>query len=177
MVLSLAVVLGVVGLTLLMTLRDEPDDPVRVVDTTPVVVAAAANAPFQAVVPAGLGEQWRATSARVSPPDTDPFEWHIGYVTPSISYAKAGQSTQPSADYLDAERAGSTRAGEQRVGGTVWVRYEREDGQRRSLVRVSGPVTTLVSGTGTYDELATLAGSLRPAGAVAAASRPTPAPS
>jgi hypothetical protein len=160
MVLSLGLVLGVVGLTLLITFRDEPDDPVRVVDTSPVVVGAATNAPFPVTLPQGVEPEWRPTSARVSGPGAQPFRWHIGYVTPSDEYAAAGQSNGTAATYLKDERANGETTGTVRVGGRTWDVVEREDGKRTSLVSTTRGVTTLVTGTGTLDELEELAASL-----------------
>jgi hypothetical protein len=160
MVLSLGLVLGVVGLTLLMTLRDEPDDPIREVDITLVQAGALLNAPYDAVVPQGLPETWRPTSARVSGPGDDPFQWHVGFVTPSQEYAAAGQSDQGTRAYLIQEKAGGAEVGTVAVGDERWTRYEREDGKRASLVKVEDGVTTLVTGTGSQDELVTLALSL-----------------
>jgi Protein of unknown function (DUF4245) len=162
MVLSLGLVLGVVGLTLLITFRDEPDDPVRVVDTTPVVVGAATSAPYAVTLPQGVEPQWRPTSARVSVPGAQPFRWHIGYVTPSDEYAAAGQSNGLPATYLKDERAAGETTQTVRAGGRTWDVVEREDGKRTSLVSTSRGVTTLVTGTGTLDELKVLAASLRP---------------
>lgn len=163
MVLSLGLVLGVVALTVLITFRDEPDDPVRVVDTTPVLVGAATNAPFSVTLPQGVEPEWRPTSARVSVPGSQPFRWHIGYVTPSDQYAAVGQSNGTAAAYLKDERANGDTAETVRVAGRTWDVVERDDGKRTSLVNTTRGVTTLVTGTGTLDELKVLATSLRPA--------------
>lgn len=163
MVLSLGLVLAVVALTILITFRDEPDDPVRVVDTGAVVQGAAVNAPYTATVPRGVEPEWRPTSARVSGPGDQPFRWHIGYVTPSDEYAAAGQSNGAAATYLADERAKGDSTGTVRAGGRTWEVIEREDGKRTSLVNTARGVTTLVTGTGSIDELTALARSLKPA--------------
>ena len=160
MVLSLGLVLGVVAFILIVTVRDEPDDPVREVDPAPALAGAQANAPFQAQVPQGLPDGWRPTSARVSAPGDEPFRWHVGFVTPDIEYAAAGQSDGPLEEYLRDERAGGDEQGTVRVAGERWTVYVREDGERESLVRVEDGVVTLVTGTGGQDDLIVLAESL-----------------
>jgi Protein of unknown function (DUF4245) len=47
------------------------------------------------------------------------------------------------------------------VAGVVWDRMYRQVRDVRSLVRVAGGVTTIVSGDASYAELGTLAASLR----------------
>jgi hypothetical protein len=160
MVLSLGLVLGVVGLTLLMTLRDEPDDPIREIDPLPALVSAQTNSPFEVAVPQGLPDRWRPTSARVSNPGDLPFRWHVGYVTPDVEYAAAGQSNGSLEDYLDEERAGGTTDGVVTAAGRDWTVYVRDDGRRESLVHVEDGVITLVTGTGGREDLVVLAGSL-----------------
>ena len=66
MVLSLAVVIGVVAVIMLITLRPQPD-PVRVVDPTPALLSARAEAGYPVVYPEGLDAAWRPTSARCGP--------------------------------------------------------------------------------------------------------------
>jgi hypothetical protein len=160
MVLSLGVVFAVVAVILLITLRDEPDDPVREVDTNLVRQAALLNAPYEVVVPSGLPDEWRPTSARVSRPGDDPFRWHIGFVTPSQEYAATGQSNRSLADYLDEERAGGRESGTTTIDGESWTRYERSDGERVTLARQEDGVITIVTGTGAESELVELAESL-----------------
>jgi len=169
MVLSLGVVLAVVAIVFLITLRQTPE-AVKVIDAGPVLQAVQVNAPYPAVVP-GTIEGWRITSARVSAPGESPFRWHVGYFTSTDRYAAAGQSSGSKQAYLNDERAGGTEVGTVRINGTTWTKIEREDGARRSLVRSADGVTTLVTGGGDFDELATLAKTLRP---VKAAASPTP---
>lgn len=162
MSLSLGLVLGVVGLVMLVTWRDTPDDPVRVVDTVPAQVGASTNAPYDVELPRDLGPDWRATSARVSPPSADPFRWHIGFVTPTDEYAAVGQSNGPAATYLDDERAAGDEQATVRIDGRTWKVLKREDGERTTLVRTSRGITTIVTGTGSVAELTSLAASLGP---------------
>lgn len=162
MVRSMAVVLVVVFLIVLLAWRPQPE-AVTVVDPAPVVAMAAAQAGFPVLAATGLAEGWRPTSVRWEPTEDSESEpvLHVGYVTPTDAYAQVSQSTARSARYLDEQTAGGRPTGQQDVAGTSWERWETAD--RRSLVLGTGPSLTIVSGTGSWEELATLAASLRPA--------------
>lgn len=159
MIRSLALVLGVVAIVLLITLRPQPD-PVRVVDPTPVLLSARAEAVYPVVYPQGLGEGWRPTSARWQPTpasDTVPA-WHVGFVTPGDEYVQVGQSSTDDADYVVEQTSGGLPAGES-AGG--WQRYDNGDGTV-SLVRVVDGVTVVISGTADWNVLEDVAGRLSP---------------
>lgn len=162
MVRSMLVVLAVVAVVLLVTWRPQPD-PVRVVDTTPAVTAASAEAAFPVLVPSGLASGWRPTSARWEPTAKSGEEpvLHIGYVTPSDQYAQVSLSAATSEAYLleqtdDGRPTGRTRT----VAGQEWQEWEGVD--RRSLLALSPQVSVVVSGGASWEELAALAGSLAP---------------
>lgn len=161
MVRSMAVVLAAVFLIVLLAWRPQPE-AVKVVDPNPVLALAAAQAQFPVLAPTGLPEGWRPTSARWQPTEDSESApvMHVGYVTPDDAYAQVSQSTARSAKFLDEQTAGGRAVGEQDVAGTSWERWETAD--RRSLVLGTGPSVTIVSGTGTWEELAGLAASLQP---------------
>lgn len=166
MVRSLALVLGVVAVVLLITLRPQPD-PVHVIDPTPTLLTARAQAAYPVLYPAGLDAGWRPTSARWQPTDAstpDPA-WHVGFVTPDDEYAQVGQSATTSAAYVIEQTSGGRPAGS---NGT-WQRYDNGNGTL-SLVRVDGGVTLVISGTATWEVLEGLGARLSPQAV------PTPAP-
>ena len=162
MVRSMAVVLGVVFLIVLLAWRPSPD-PVKVVDPNPVIAQAAAQADFPVQAPTGLPDGWRATSARWEPTEDSESSpvLYLGYVTPSDDFAQISQSTTRSAKFLDEQTAGGQAVGTQDVAGTTWEQWETAE--RRSLVLGTGPSVTIVSGTGSWDDLAALAATLQPA--------------
>ena len=64
--------------------------------------------------------------------------------------------------------------GTQDVDGVAWRRFVRQDKVQLSLVHERGPVTTVVTGTAPFEDLAVLAASLAPAApAGAVIARPT----
>lgn len=158
MVRSLALVLGVVAVVLLITLRPQPD-PVHVIDPTPTLVAARAQAAYPVLYPAGLDAQWRPTSARWQVTEASMLvpAWHVGFVTPDDAYVQVGQSSTTSAAYVVEQTSGGQPAG----ASGIWQRYDTGNGTR-SLVRVDQGVTIVVSGTAEWNVLEDVGGRLSP---------------
>jgi hypothetical protein len=162
MVRSLALVLLAVAAVLLFTWRPQPD-AVKVVDPTPVLIEARIEAPYPVLYPADLDAAWRPTSVRweVTPASSPDLAWHVGFVTPTDAYAQIGQSATDSSAYI----AEQTGGGEIVSVGGEWQRYEGRGAQgemNRSLVRVLGGVTVVVSGTAEWEELQVVADRLSP---------------
>ncbi|MGN6611892.1 MAG: DUF4245 domain-containing protein [Angustibacter sp.] len=162
MVLSLAVVLGIVAVLVLMVPR------VNGVTQPPVDVglgarAAATKVEFTPAVPTGLPDGWRATSVRTTRSTADVITWHAGYQTPGNQYAAVEQGQDAPAAWVAQQTNHGQADGTQQVAGQTWQRYAGGRAVQNSLVLTSGKVTTIVTGTASFDELAVLAGSLRPA--------------
>lgn len=162
MVRSMAVVLVVVFAIVLLSWRPTPD-AVTVIDPAPAVASAQEQADFAVSVPAGLSDDWRTTSARWerTPESGDAPVLHIGYVTPSDEYGQVSQSRAASERYLVEQTSGGAPTGTREISGTVWQEWQADD--RRSLVLIDDGVTTVVSGTGAWAEIESLAGRLAPA--------------
>ncbi len=161
MVLSLAVVLGIVLALVLMVPRvngvTQPP-----VDVTLGARAAAAEVEFTPAVPAGLPDGWRATSVRTTRSTADVITWHAGYQTPGGQYAALEQGKDAPTAWVAQQTNHGQADGSQQVAGQTWQRYAGGRAVQNSLVRTSGAVTTIVTGTASFDELAVLAASLRP---------------
>lgn len=163
MIISLAVVLGIVGVLLLLVPR------VNSVTQPPVDVglgarAAAAKVDFTPSVPTGLPAGWRPTSVRTTRSTAEVITWHAGFQTPSQQYAAVEQGQDAPAEWVRAQVNRAREDGTQVVDGVSWRRFVREDKVQNSLVHTKGRVTTIVTGTAGFDELAVLAASLQPAG-------------
>jgi len=161
MVLSLAVVVGIVCVLLLLVPR------VNSVTQPPLDVGAAARAAstqlaFPLSVPTGLPDGWRATSVRTARSTAGVLMWHVGYQTPSEQYAAVQQGQDAPADWVRAQTNRAPVTGTQVVAGQQWTRYARQDKLQNSLVLKHGRLTTVVTGTADFDELARLVESLRP---------------
>ena len=140
----------------------EHSEVINVIDPSPAIAQATAQADFPLVTPIGLSDAWRPTSARWEPsPEsgTDPV-LHIGYVTPTDQYGQVSLSRSATERYLGEQTSGGRPIDTREVAGAVWQRWEADD--RRSLVLIEDGVTTIVSGTGEWSEIEGLAATLQP---------------
>ena len=163
---SMGIVGGIIGLVLLVTWRPPPD-PVREVDSAPIAIGVAAAADFPVLYP-DVPEGWRSTTARFSPtPESgdDPV-WFNGWVTPSDGYAAVIQSQETDSKFISEQTLGGQDAEDvpadlnDAVKG--WDTYISSDGTQRSFVQVENGVTTIVTGTLEWSDLASFAATLRP---------------
>ena len=124
-----------------------------------VAEAARAEAGFP-VLEAPRLDTLQPTSARWEPTDASGGApvWHVGYVMDGTEYVQVSQSRASDPAYLAEQTAGGRPEGSIDVMGVPWEK--RESSTRRSLVRIDGGVTTIVSGTLPWDRLPTIAASL-----------------
>lgn len=163
MVLSMAVVcVGVFAVWLLLP-HDASRDaaPVRV-EYEVAAASAARDAPYQVLIPRGLGDRWRATSVDYQPQAEHGTTWRLGFVNPDDEYAALAQADGAAEPFVSqithgAEATGAT----ERIAGQEWTRYE---GPKYDALVLTGPeVTTVVYGTAPFDSLGRLAAALDPA--------------
>lgn len=161
MVWSMLAVLALVAVILLITSRARPD-AVKVIDYTPELSVARAQADYPILAPVGLSSEWRATSARwqMTEGSTPDKAWHLGFVTPGEQYAQLGESATANAAYIPEQTAGGKPTATVQAGGFEWQRYENSSSQR-SLVRIERGVTIVVTGTADWPLLEEFAASLR----------------
>jgi uncharacterized protein DUF4245 len=162
MVLSLAVVVGIVFVLLLLVPR------VNSITQPPLDVglgvrAASGQLAFPPSVPTGLPDGWRATSVRTARSTAGVLMWHVGYQTPSQQYAAVQQGKDAPEEWVRAQTNRAPVVGTQSVAGAQWTRYARQDKLQNSLVLARRGLTTVVTGTAGFVELGRLAASLRPA--------------
>jgi Protein of unknown function (DUF4245) len=165
--------LVIVGFVLLVTPRRNPS-AIPQVDYRANLDGLVAIAPFTVQAPQGLDPKWYPTSSRLTGRNNGPVGWHLGYYTPGKQYAALEESNErpDGGDGFVARMTSQGRPdGSVTVAGAVWDRTFREDKNQRSLVRRLPGVTLVVTGTASYDELVTLAGSLRPVPKVSASPR------
>lgn len=160
MVRSLAVVLAMVAAIVLLTPRQNLE-AVKVIDYSQQLRAARTVAPYHVYAPVGLPSGWRATSVRYQPDVAGAATWHLGFVTPSVQYAAVEQSNGPADPFIGAMTNWSQPQGALLVGQVPWEKRYRADKDQRALVRVSGSMTVVVTGTASWTELTELAAALR----------------
>ncbi|HEY4624886.1 MAG TPA: DUF4245 domain-containing protein [Blastococcus sp.] len=144
--------------------RSSDDVGVRTVDPSSTVHLAAARAGYQLLVPTGLDEHYRPTSARTDAGEAgegDPVTVEIGYLTPSEEFAGFVVSDDRNADPVAAVLDGAKQQGTVDVRGQSWTRSTTSEGET-ALSREDGGVTVLVTGSAPDRELRTVAESVRP---------------
>lgn len=162
MLIALGVMFGIVILAVLIVPR-RSYEAVKVVETRDVIRGAQRVAPYPVLVPAGLPDRWRPTSARLSAPDAagDPATMHIGYVTPLDDYAALEESNERAMPFIRLMTQNGKYDGTATINSVVWVRLYSKTRDVRSLVHATPAFTTVVTGTASYAELTELATSLR----------------
>lgn len=164
MVRSLVVIGALMALIWFMTPRvNTLGGPVVDVHGTAVSVAQDSGWPISEAV--DLPEDWKTTSARYVKGTEGLMTWHAGYQAPSGNYVAVEQTRDATRGWVEAQTNRARRIGELEAAGRTWVKYERGAKVQNSLVDLRtgpGELTTLLTGTGTFDELAFVAEHLAP---------------
>jgi hypothetical protein len=116
--------------------------------------------------PEGLPNGWKATSVRWVRSTDGLMTWHAGYQSPTGNYVALEQTRDATQGWIAAQTNRARETGEVQVAGKPWATFVRSGKVQNSLLnRATGPgqLTTLVTGTGTFEELQTFAASLKPA--------------
>jgi cytoskeletal protein RodZ len=138
--------------------------PVRTIDPSSTVDLAAARASYPLVVPQGLAEGYRPTSARTdagNASEGDPVTLEIGYVTPSDEFAGFVVSDDRRADPVAAVLDGADQRGSVDVGGRSWTRATTQVGETVLSLEDGGVIVT-VSGSASEKELEAVAAAVAP---------------
>lgn len=146
------------------TLRAGPDVGVRSVDPSTSVQLAAARAGYELVVPTGLDEGYRPTSARTdagNAAEGDPVTLEIGYLTPEEQFAGFVVSDDREADPVASALDDAEQQGTVDLAGRSWTRSTTPEGET-ALWREADGVTVLVTGSASDEELEIVAGSVAP---------------
>jgi hypothetical protein len=150
--------------------RPEVQGPIRpVIDVQNVVQQVEVSGPFPVQVPANLPTGWVPTSAWFDGPEQQPglsgSVLHIGYETPSGTYAEVKQ-TDGARDYAIKTWADSAVSQDVvDVDGEQWSRLVSPDTGTKALVRADDGkpnVFVVVTGKADWPELTELAASLEP---------------
>jgi len=152
----LALVLGFVGYQALV--RDDID-PVPSVDYTAPAVAARDVATFDVLAPEQLPVGWRATSAGYTPGAQE--RWHLGVLTDNDEYVGLEQVVDAAEDALAAFSPDTAAVGNITINGQRWQVRTDSAGTETSLLRSSGELSILVTGTAPRDALIGFVESLR----------------
>jgi hypothetical protein len=169
MVISLGVILVPVVLISWFFTRTPPDAPVRTVDWQQVLTSSRQVAPFPLLGPVGLPTTWVATKAEwattgqpaVNREPAPGNTWQLGMLTPDKVYVSLTQR-DAAGPALVAQVSRNGRAdGSSSIGGASWTRWVSSDDRTRTISRIDGAVTIVVSGDLSYDGLDAFASTLR----------------
>ncbi len=155
---SMTVICAAAGVIYLFVPHDDTADPLKPVDYRVELVTAQRAAPYPVAAPRGLGEGWRPTSVSYDRREAD--AWHLGFLTPEREYVAVEQSTESPVRYVtdvthDARDTGRV----QQVAGRAWERWEGP--KYDALVLRGKGVTTVVTGTASFERLGQMAAALR----------------
>lgn len=145
-------------------LRQPDDDPVRTIDPTSSVRTSAERADYGLLVPQGLGEDYRPTSARTdagAAQDGDPVTLEIGFVTPEDEFAGFIISDDLDAQPLRAVLDDAEEQGTVRAGGEAWTRLTTARDET-ALTREADGATVVVFGSASDEELTEVAAAVQP---------------
>ncbi|MBZ6130999.1 MULTISPECIES: DUF4245 domain-containing protein [Streptomyces] len=161
MILSLGVIVLVAGVIWIFIPHDDGEPDIKRVDYRVELLTAQRAASYPVAAPEGLSEDWKPTSVRFQGADSD--TWHLGFHAPDGEYVAVEQSTKKPAEFID-EASQGARATErtEELGGRTWTRYT--GGRYDALVLDGGDdmkgATTVVAGTGSFEQLGRMAAAL-----------------
>lgn len=163
---SMAVIVAITLALFFMTGRANNRTPESVdVQGTAQYRAQQAGQPF--AYAADLPDGWVATSVRYVRSKGGVMVWNAGYTTPDGEYVSVQQALDPGPEWVDTQTNNGARVGVlETKDGTTWAKRDREGKIQRSLVDVpkdKTELTTLVTGTGSWDQLELFAEHLEPA--------------
>ncbi|MET7289638.1 DUF4245 domain-containing protein [Streptomyces sp. NPDC005573] len=159
MILSLALIGIAAAVVYLFVPHDDHAPDIKRVDYRVELLTARRAASYPVEAPEGLPEAWKATSVRYQGEDSD--RWHLGFQAPGGQYVQVEQSAGKRADVIgQASQGASATERTQRIDGRTWTRYS--GGRYDALVLEDTPgSTTVVAGTGSFDQLTTMAAALK----------------
>ncbi|MDL2077109.1 DUF4245 domain-containing protein [Streptomyces sp. GXMU-J15] len=158
MVYSLAVTILAAGVVYLFIPHEESTPDLKRVDYRVELLTARRAASYPVAVPEGLAKEWKPTSVwfRGDQGDT----WHLGYHAPDGEYVQIRQSTQkPKTFIAEATQGAKETEATDEIAGRSWTRWT--GGRYDALVLREDGATTVVAGTGSFDQLTEVAGALK----------------
>jgi Protein of unknown function (DUF4245) len=162
MILSLGLIGIAAALIYAFIPHDDHAPDVRRVDYRVELLTARRAASYPVAAPEGLPGTWKATSVRFRGDDHD--AWHLGFHAPDGQYVAIEQSTQKRSVFIDdASQGASATKVTERIGGRTWTRYT--GGRYDALVLEDSEdaegSTTVIAGTGSFEQLTELVRTLK----------------
>ena len=162
MLRSLLVIGAIMAVIVLVFPQVQPEVPdIDVVETAQQVEG---STDLSLAVPLDLPEGWVPTRAQYRRSTDGLMTWHAGFQTPAGDYAALQQTMDATDDWVITQVNRSPQVGALEIAGRSWLQYDRSGKVQRSLVDRGdeGEMTTVVTGTASWEELETFAASLGP---------------
>ncbi|MFD7403763.1 DUF4245 domain-containing protein [Streptomyces sp. NPDC059866] len=162
MVLSLGLIVLAAWVIYLFIPHDDKEPDLPRVDYRVELLTARRAAAYPVAAPEGLSQSWKPTSVRFDGTEHD--VWHLGFHAPDGEYVAVKQSTEKRIPFIeDASQGAQETDVTEEIGGRTWVRYT--GGRYDALVLAEDEdakgATTVVAGTGSFEQLAEVAGALK----------------
>ncbi|GAA1269129.1 hypothetical protein GCM10009677_22090 [Sphaerisporangium rubeum] len=151
--------LAIVGLFLLITPQSRTEHIPRV-DYSMTLAQLRRTAPYEVRAPEPVPANWVPNSSTLDPGGHT--TWRLGFATADRSHALLAQSDEPAASFASRMANSDRTTGTRQINGVTWQERVRPDKNQRTLVNVQPDVTIVVTGQADWQELTTLAASLRP---------------
>jgi hypothetical protein len=113
--------------------------------------------------PGNLPDGWKATSVRYVRSTDGLMTWHAGYQSPTGNYVAIEQTRDATSGWVEAQTNRAAKTGTVEAGDRTWDTYVRGGKVQNSLVHrasAGDELTTILTGTGTFEELSAFAGTL-----------------
>jgi hypothetical protein len=162
MVLSMGAVILTVGVILIISWRPQKE-VLPSVDYQAAVANAKLAQTWPILIPETLPKGYNATSARFEPESygsTGDVRWYLGFQTANNEFVSLWQSDGPTKKVVAAASNNAKCDALTEISGTTWSKCETADPLTRAIYKTDGDVTTIVSGTASWNELTSFASSL-----------------
>ncbi|MBX6384672.1 MAG: DUF4245 domain-containing protein [Microbispora sp.] len=158
---ALLACLAGIGVFLLITPQSRTEHIPRV-DFSIDRANAARMAPYEIVAPDRVPADWVPNSSTLTQ-QKGAVTWRLGFATAKRQHAMVAQSDErPVADFVNRMANIDKSMGSRQIDGVTWQERFRPDKNQRTLVRVFPDHAVIVTGTADWDELTTLARTLKP---------------
>lgn len=153
MVRSLVVIGAIMALLYFMVARTNsvatPD-----IDIPQVATPVARETGWPIEVPVDLPDGWAPSAVRYVPSTDGLQTWHVGYTSPAGHYVAVEQTKEPTEKWVRQQVNHAPKTGTLQAGGRTWDTFVRDQKTQNSLVTEGPePLTTVVTGDGTFAEL------------------------
>lgn len=163
MVISMVVIMaaGLAWFAMVPRVREISQPAVDVTSVARQVRIETSWAISQPQLPAG----WKATNVRFAAAGGGLRTWHAGYLSPEGNYVSIDQTQRATDEWVSAQTSDGRAEGTLRAGGATWQKLSSVETVQRSLVSRGSDATdlsTVLSGTAPYAQLAQFAEALKP---------------